>query len=70
MTDINIPPEALAAGYAAWWKSITAGAMTESALAAAIRAALKAWSGASRESDQLGGNCHRIILPLTENPNG
>ena len=36
---------------------------------AACLAMIEAWPGASRESDQLGGNWHRIILPLTENPN-
>lgn len=34
-----------------------------------IAAALNAWPGASRESDQLGGNWHRVILPLTEASN-
>ena len=35
---------------------------------AAFLAMIEAWPGASRESDQLGGNWHRLILPLTENP--
>lgn len=30
----------------------------------AIAAALNAWEGASHEQDQLGGNWHRLILPL------
>ena len=35
--------------------------------ATALAAALNAWEGASHEQDQLGGNWHRLILPLTEN---
>jgi hypothetical protein len=31
---------------------------------AAIAAALNAWEGAVKESDQMGGNWHRLILPL------
>ena len=31
---------------------------------AALAAALNAWEGAVKESDQMGGNWHRLILPL------
>ena len=65
MTDIHIPPEAVEAAYAAWWKSIKSGAMTERALNVAILAALRAWPGMAlryRPSQSL--DPQELILPL------
>ena len=42
LTADQIPPEAVETAYAAWWKSIKSGAMTERAQIAAIAAALSA----------------------------
>jgi hypothetical protein len=38
--------------------------MTRADWRAAFAAALNAWEGAVKESDQMGGNWHRLILPL------
>ncbi len=63
MSTIPIPHEAFLAAEDAYCEAWNNG---EDALRAAIQALLRAWPGMVRESDQLGGNWHRIILPLAE----
>lgn len=65
MTDITIPPEAVRAGKIAWVDN--GGPTSDDDMAAAIRAALKAWPGAA-ERRSWDGSIGRLILPLTEKP--
>ena len=66
MTDIHIPPEAVEAAYAAWWKSIKSGAMTERALNVAILAALRAWPGMNTGPNIYGRQDAMMHIPLQQ----
>ena len=67
MTDITIPPAALDAGYAAWWKSIKSGAMNERALRAAFLAMIENWPGMWVEQlYPLPVDTQGVILPLPQ----
>ena len=71
-TEITIPAASIEAGNRVLNRYLVGGytqSDVDTVARAAFRAMIEAWPGASRESDQLGGNWHRIILPLTENPN-
>lgn len=60
----QVPYDAVRAAYEAWAGG--GGNSVLSAMERAIAAALNAWEGASHEQDQLGGNWHRLILPLPQ----